>query len=219
MPGPAVALALDPAKAQAEHLAVSNTADARARLLLQAAALQAQDAHGNAAAAPGLRVRLALRWSDGQPGGVWSFLLPLPLLQFCASQRTSVPCMHWKANACSGAGGSELPVLETEGSSGSACKTDERGRAYFGDVRIAQGSGRVGTADENAPGNAPGTLELVLVAEVAGLAGADARCGCWTKSASLVKVSAPGSMACTVCCDKGLPACVLWPRKSACAGP
>ncbi len=68
-------------------------------------------------------------------------------------------------------------MLEAEGSGGGACKTDARGRAYFGDVRIAQGSGRVGTADENAPGNAPGTLELTLVAEVAGLGAADARYG------------------------------------------
>ena len=55
------------------------------------------------------------------------------------------------------------------------CKTDGRGRAYFGDVSVAEGSGRCGAGDENAPGNAPGSMELVLVAEVAGLGGADAR--------------------------------------------
>lgn len=66
LPGPPVALSLDPD--QGEHLAVTNAAETRARLLLRGAALQARDAHGNAAAAPGLRVRLSLRWPEGRQG-------------------------------------------------------------------------------------------------------------------------------------------------------
>ena len=77
---------------------------------------------------------------------------------------------------CGAGEGSELPTLELA-SGGAQQKTDARGRAYFGDVRIAEGSGRVGSADENAGGNAcpSGAVELTLVAQVAGLGDADAR--------------------------------------------
>jgi hypothetical protein len=55
-------------------------------------------------------------------------------------------------------------------------KTDERGRAYFGDVGIGEGSGRV-APDENTGANRQGSaMELILVAEVAGLGDADAKC-------------------------------------------
>jgi hypothetical protein len=98
MPGPPVALALGPGQAQGEHLAVINTEDARARLLLPAAALQAQDAHGNAAAAPGLRVRLALRWPDGQPGGSPSFHFPPTSFAIVPSECS--PPEHPALHAC-----------------------------------------------------------------------------------------------------------------------
>jgi hypothetical protein len=73
-----------------------------------------------------------------------------------------------------GAGiGSELPQLDLKGLP--TRKTDERGRAYFGDIAIAEGSGRVG-ANENVSSNRQsGAMELLLVAEVAGLAGAETR--------------------------------------------
>ncbi len=56
-------------------------------------------------------------------------------------------------------------------------KTDEHGRVFFGDVAIGEGSGRV-APDENVGGNARqgGAMELVLVAEVAGLKSADTKC-------------------------------------------
>lgn len=73
-----------------------------------------------------------------------------------------------------GGGGSELPKLEIDGAA--MRKTDERGRAYFGDVGIGEGSGRV-APDENTGANRQGgAMELVLVAEVAGLGDADAKC-------------------------------------------
>ncbi len=74
--GPPVALTLEPSQAaRSERLAVTNAAAPAARLLLAGAALQLRDAHGNAAAAPGMRVRLALAWAD-QPGGPGLFLHP-----------------------------------------------------------------------------------------------------------------------------------------------
>ncbi len=73
-----------------------------------------------------------------------------------------------------GGDGSELPKLEVEAASR---RTDERGRAYFGDVSIGEGSGRV-APDENTGANRQGgAMELLLVAEVAGLGDADAKCG------------------------------------------
>ena len=73
-----------------------------------------------------------------------------------------------------GGGGSELPKLEVDGAA--MRKTDERGRAYFGDVGIGEGSGRV-APDENTGANRQGgAMELILVAEVAGLGDADAKC-------------------------------------------
>ena len=52
-------------------------------------------------------------------------------------------------------------------------KTDERGRVFYGDLSIAEGSGRVPT-DQSA--GSSGSMELSLVAEVAGLGGAEPRC-------------------------------------------
>ena len=74
-----------------------------------------------------------------------------------------------------GEDGSELPKLEVEGSA--VRKTDGCGRAFFGDVSLGQGSGRI-APDENVAGNARqgGAVELVLVAEVAGLGAADSKC-------------------------------------------
>lgn len=77
-----------------------------------------------------------------------------------------------------GSSDSELPKLEVaEGNA--QRRTDERGRAFFGDVAIAEGSGRV-AIDENTGGVAGfrrggGAMELLLVAEVAGLGDADAK--------------------------------------------
>lgn len=64
-------------------------------------------------------------------------------------------------------------MLELAPGAAAAQKTDGAGRAFFGNLALAQGSGKVGAdADENCPGNAPaGALELELYAEAAGLAG------------------------------------------------
>ena len=73
-----------------------------------------------------------------------------------------------------GGGGSELPKLEVDGAA--MRKTDERGRAYFGDVGIGEGSGRVAPDENTGVNRQGGAMELILVAEVAGLGDADAKC-------------------------------------------
>lgn len=72
-----------------------------------------------------------------------------------------------------GANGSELPQLELEGMA--TRKTNEHGRASFGDISIAEGSGRVGMDENSSSNRQNGAMELLLVCEVAGLGGVDAR--------------------------------------------
>ncbi len=58
-------------QAAASRLAATNGADAKARLVLAAAALQLHDEHGNAAPAAGCKVRLSLQWQDGGQEGAF----------------------------------------------------------------------------------------------------------------------------------------------------
>lgn len=110
-----------------------------------------------------------------------AFCLPLLLPNIRLDILLSTNCSNWCLHFPDGSGGladgngSELPKLEVEGAA--VRKTDECGRAFFGDVSLGEGSGRV-APDENAGGNARqgGAIELVLVAEVAGLGTADTKC-------------------------------------------
>lgn len=68
--------------------------------------------------------------------------------------------------------GCSLPELELE--TGQVVKTDEQGSAYYGDIRVAVGSGSVSREAQRANG-APGAMDLQLCAEVAGLGDAEAR--------------------------------------------
>ena len=58
--------------------------------------------------------------------------------------------------------------------SGPVMETSEEGSAFYGDVRIVEGSGTV-TRDAQHRGGQPGAMDLQLCAEVAGLGDADAR--------------------------------------------
>jgi len=53
-------------------------------------------------------------------------------------------------------------------------ETDEEGSAFYGDIRIAEGSGKVTREARDLGGN-PGAMDLQLCAEVAGLGDAEAR--------------------------------------------
>lgn len=60
-----------------ERLAVSNGTDDKSRLLLDGAALQLVDEHGNASNASEQRVRISLRWPAEEEGvSVLGTLLP-----------------------------------------------------------------------------------------------------------------------------------------------
>ena len=68
--------------------------------------------------------------------------------------------------------GCVLPDLALEG--GLVIETDEEGSAFYGDIRIAEGSGKVTREARDLGGN-PGAMDLQLCAEVAGLGDAEAR--------------------------------------------
>lgn len=68
--------------------------------------------------------------------------------------------------------GCALPELELDG--GSVTETDGEGSAFYGDIRIVEGSGTV-TREAKHSGGQPGAMDLQLCAEVAGLGDADAR--------------------------------------------
>ena len=67
--------------------------------------------------------------------------------------------------------GCVLPDLALEGSL--VIETDEEGSAFYGDIRIAEGSGKVTREARDLGGN-PGAMDLQLCAEVAGLGDAEA---------------------------------------------
>ena len=73
---------------------------------------------------------------------------------------------------CAAPAGCALPDLELDGTP--VTETDEEGSAFYGDVRIVEGSGTV-TRETQHLGGQPGAMELQLCAEVAGLGDAGAR--------------------------------------------
>ena len=82
---------------------------AKQRLLVQSAAVQLRDAHGNAAGCAGVQVRFRLRVAPGAAGA--------------------------------SGGDGEPPQLEPTAGRGEVVETDEQGRAFFGHLLLAQGSG------------------------------------------------------------------------------
>lgn len=65
--------------------------------------------------------------------------------------------------SCAVPAGSILPDLELEDA---VVETDDGGSAYFGDIRIREGSGQV-SKESQQPGKTPGIMEFLLIAEVA----------------------------------------------------
>ncbi|PNH02580.1 Structural maintenance of chromosomes flexible hinge domain-containing protein 1 [Tetrabaena socialis] len=118
---------------------VTNGADGRGRALLSSAAVQLRDEYGNAASLDGVAVRWVLGWAEGGGGGERE------------EGREERPGPEELVAA-----GAELPALQ--GSSSDApcvleALTDSRGRAFFRDVALAEGSGRVGAGTAGASGS------------------------------------------------------------------
>ncbi|EFJ52379.1 hypothetical protein VOLCADRAFT_86759 [Volvox carteri f. nagariensis] len=157
LPGPPVRANLeqDPCAAAAGPITITNGSDCRGRTLLSSVAVQLRDEYGNAVALDGVSVRWVLGWPseedalpnngcDGGPG-----LAPKAL-----------------------AAGAELPALQ--GASGDMpyvleALTDSRGRAFFKELSVMEGTGRVGSARRDSCGDGDGAglalhLELRLLA-------------------------------------------------------
>jgi hypothetical protein len=117
-PGPPTTAALEGPSAAATAATVSNGPDAGQRGILKQAAVQLRDALGNAVAVAGVRLKWRLKVADGAAaaGG--------------------------DAAAGGAGGGGEAPELECEGG-GLEAETDETGRAFFGDMMVVAGTGRV----------------------------------------------------------------------------
>lgn len=123
--------------------------------------MQLVDAHGNAAPLAGAKLRWRLAPAQGAEGERAAGGVDLgPACTPCHSSTAARPPMsgtlgdkkaHQQRSETQNAypyyhhphpGNGEAPALECEGG-GAEQKTDERGRAYFGDVLVAAGTGRV----------------------------------------------------------------------------
>lgn len=162
LPGRAAQLTLEGPSADASHVAVTNGPNDKARCLLRGAAVQVRDAWGNACPLEGMPVRWAL--------------LPRPTAATTSGgskQQQQQPLLN-----------GEMPVLAcAEEASSLQANTDSRGRAYFGDLVVKEGSGRV---DAPPPGSTSNIMLLELRLEAQGL-------GAPAAAAASKKASATGA--------------------------
>ncbi|KXZ46758.1 hypothetical protein GPECTOR_41g723 [Gonium pectorale] len=133
-------------------LMVTNGGDARGRALLSGAAAQLRDAHGNAVALDGVPVRWVLSWpttaeGEGEGAGGEQDAQPGPAPQEALDAGAELPALE-------GGDGSSPAVLEV--------LTDSRGRAFFREVAIAEGTGRVGAGVAGGQGEAAAAQALHL---------------------------------------------------------
>jgi len=119
-PGPPATAALEGPSAGATAATVSNGAEPGPRRILKAAAVQLRDGHGNAVALAGVRLKWRLK----------------------AAAAVAAEGGGDAEAAAAGGGGASAPELVCEAGSCNA-ETDERGRAFFGDMLVVAGTGRV----------------------------------------------------------------------------
>ena len=136
--------ASNPAPPPPPSLTASNGGDEAARSVLpRPVALQLVDAHGNAVDRAGVKVRLALVLASAAAGGG-------------GGDSNAAGGRGKRAAAPAAPAASSIPLLE--GAASEEHETDERGRAFIGPVRIAEGTGGGGG------GEGACSLDLRLVA-------------------------------------------------------
>ncbi|GIL94923.1 hypothetical protein Vretimale_1033 [Volvox reticuliferus] len=178
LPGPPVHVVLeqDPRYTVAGPITVTNGRDGHGRIMLSSVAAQLRDAHGNAVALDGVSVRWVLGW----PG------------EHEAPEAAARDGMPGSAPEWAQATGAELPALQ--GASGDMpsvveALTDSRGRAFFRELSVVEGSGKVGASRRCSATKDDAGLALHL--ELRLLAALDIGCGvssgenggwlcCWT---------------------------------------
>ncbi|GLI61005.1 hypothetical protein VaNZ11_003267, partial [Volvox africanus] len=178
LPGPPVGVVLeqDTRCAAAGPITITNGSDGHGRTMLSSVAAQLRDEHGNAVALDGVSVRWVLGWPSEDEA-----------LEAAARDGVPGPAPEWAL-----ATGAELPALQGASSNMPSvleALTDSRGRAFFRELSVVEGSGRVGARRRCSGNNDDAGLALHL--ELRLLAALDVGCGvssgesggwlcCWT---------------------------------------
>lgn len=145
MPGAPAAVSLEPPNRDIDHLTVTNGSSKADRRLLRAAAVQLRDSSGNACTEAGVDLRWSLEFEESDGSGDVNRRGVLPTLE--------IPELPENGVAAGRAGG----AIRSK-----ALATDAQGRAFFGDILVAEGSGRVEPSSQLDP-KAPQALTCQLV--------------------------------------------------------
>ncbi|GLC56261.1 hypothetical protein PLESTB_001085700 [Pleodorina starrii] len=155
LPGPPVRANLEQDPRAAGPITITNGADGRGRTLLSAVAVQLRDEYGNAVALDGVSVRWVLGWPSGAGeeeaaeggGGGGCDGEPGPAPRSALAAGAALPALQ-------GASGDAPCVVEA--------MTDARGRAFFKELSVVEGTGRVGSARRGSGGDDDAGLALHL---------------------------------------------------------
>lgn len=133
-----------------ERITVTNGANRSDRRLLRGAAVQLRDAAGNAAEAAGVPLRWRLDWGEaggsaGAPNSAHGDSVDGGGAPGGGSRNGVLPSLELPELAAGAAGAADAAgdAASSGGAVSGVMETDSRGRAFFGDILVAEGSGRV----------------------------------------------------------------------------